>query len=288
MWVSVITAIVAVGSLIGTAVSISETSDNAANDRQLQQRGQASDRYLKAVEQLAAPTPDLRLGGIYALDQLYNDSPLDTAQIVSVLLAYIRNHAPVATCPRVPERTAMVVPLQAPDYGYEPPADIQAAIRVIGRRPVPAARALDLSRLCLRQLNMTGLYFIQANFRASYAVDASLDDTDLTASTFLYSDFERSFFHSAILDNSSLSTSKFAGSDFEQVSFKYSNISDSDMSGITIADSDFSGSSVVQSNVLGSSFAYLRALPTRFEATRAGASIRQALDNSAIHDAVRH
>ena len=47
------------------------------------QEGQITDRYTKAIEELGAegtdgPRLEVRLGGIYALDRIANDSPLRT------------------------------------------------------------------------------------------------------------------------------------------------------------------------------------------------------------------
>jgi hypothetical protein len=41
------------------------------------QEGQITDRYTKAVEQLGSPSPEVRLGAIYALERLADDSDRD-------------------------------------------------------------------------------------------------------------------------------------------------------------------------------------------------------------------
>ena len=41
----------------------------------LTQEGQITDRYTKAIEQLGSDKPDVRLGGIYALERIAKDSP---------------------------------------------------------------------------------------------------------------------------------------------------------------------------------------------------------------------
>jgi hypothetical protein len=67
--------------------------------RQLQvtREGQITDRYSKAVDQLGEASEDkvdVRLGGIYALERIANDSPKDQAQVAEVLSAFVRGHAP--------------------------------------------------------------------------------------------------------------------------------------------------------------------------------------------------
>lgn len=263
MWVSVITAIVAVGSLIGTAISIRETSDNAANDRRLQQRGQASDRYLKAVEQLAAPTPDLRLGGIYALDQLYNDSPLDAEQIVAVLLSYVRNRAPVANCPRRSLPTDPK-PLINPDDTYDPPADIQASLRVIGRKPIPASEALDMSDLCLRGMDLSRLSLSSADFSNSYASGANFYASNLAHSRFVDANISNSNFSSADLHASVIENAEVSYSEFFFAQMRFARIENSVMHAARFQRADLRDASIRFCEIGGSNFANLRELPAGF------------------------
>jgi hypothetical protein len=60
---------------------------------ELTERGQVTDRYARAVEQLASKSIEIRLGGIYALERIARDSPSDQQTIVDVLCAYVRNYS---------------------------------------------------------------------------------------------------------------------------------------------------------------------------------------------------
>jgi membrane protein implicated in regulation of membrane protease activity len=66
----------------------------ASRTYRLTQQGQITDRYIKAIEQLGSDKLDVRLGGIYALERIANDSPSDRATITEVLTAFVRGHAP--------------------------------------------------------------------------------------------------------------------------------------------------------------------------------------------------
>jgi hypothetical protein len=63
--------------------------------RQLQvsPQGQVTDRFTRAIEQLGKNSPELRVGGIYALERIARDSATDRLTIVEVLTAFIRLHA---------------------------------------------------------------------------------------------------------------------------------------------------------------------------------------------------
>ena len=61
----------------------------------LNRAGQLTDRFTKAIEQLGNEKAlDVRLGGIYALERIARDSKEDHPQVIEVLTAYAREHAP--------------------------------------------------------------------------------------------------------------------------------------------------------------------------------------------------
>lgn len=84
-----VTGLVVVGGVIFTGASLVYTSKTLKTTQQ----GQVTDRYTKAIEQLGDSKPEVRLGGIYALQRLMVDSPRDRQTILEVLAAYVRTHA---------------------------------------------------------------------------------------------------------------------------------------------------------------------------------------------------
>jgi hypothetical protein len=60
----------------------------------LTQQGQITERYTRAIEQLASDKLDVRLGGIYALERIANDSPRDRVTVAEMVAAFIRSKAP--------------------------------------------------------------------------------------------------------------------------------------------------------------------------------------------------
>ena len=88
---------------------------------------------------------DTRVGCIYALQRIMQDSSRDQSAIIAVLCAYVRDHAPIGTTdPRS----------STPSH---PGTDVQAALTVIGSRPLadehPAAIDLDHTQLAGAVLN---------------------------------------------------------------------------------------------------------------------------------------
>ena len=79
------TGLVAMLAAIGAAGGLAYT----ARTYRLSREGQITDRYSKAVEQLGSSTPDVRVGGLYALRRLMNESPQDYGAIVDVVEAFL-------------------------------------------------------------------------------------------------------------------------------------------------------------------------------------------------------
>ena len=58
----------------------------------LARQGQVAERFTRAVGQLGNATVGVRLGGIYALEQIAKQSAEDRLQVFEVLCAYVREH----------------------------------------------------------------------------------------------------------------------------------------------------------------------------------------------------
>jgi hypothetical protein len=119
----------------------------------LDRAGQITERFTRAIDQLGSDKRDVRIGGIYALERIARDSKDDHPQVVEVLTAFVREHAPW------PARSTSSASVGRSPEGSqdELSADVQAAMSVIARRDVSKDRpgtALDLMRTDLRGLSL--------------------------------------------------------------------------------------------------------------------------------------
>src|SRR6266508_1184660 len=162
---------------------------------QIAQQGQVTERFTRAVDQLGNAELDIRLGGIYALERIANDSPADRAAIAEILTAFIRGHAPWP--PRLPDQPATDVPINKLPELQSRAADVQVALTVLGRRqalPEPIGhldlRGTDLRRanLVLARLpgvfldgaNLQGATLRHAHLQGAYLCNAHLQGADLS------------------------------------------------------------------------------------------------------------
>jgi hypothetical protein len=130
----------------------------ATRTYRLTQQGQITDRYTKAIEQLGSDKLDVRLGGIFALERIADDSTRDRVTVTEVLTAFVRSHAPWP--PSQPGQYVENAPIKdIPLLGLRAP-DVHAALTVLGRRQPPDASdpiaLIILSHSDLRRADLFG------------------------------------------------------------------------------------------------------------------------------------
>jgi hypothetical protein len=90
----------------------------------LNREGQITERFTRAVEQLADEKLDIRLGGIYALERIARDSETHYEPVIEVLAAFLRERArwvpgePAAETPG--PRLEFQAVAETPDLRVEP------------------------------------------------------------------------------------------------------------------------------------------------------------------------
>lgn len=163
---------------------------------QIQYQGQLTERFTKAIEQLGTrheqggPAIEIRLGGIYALEKLAEDSLDYHVQIFEILTAYVRENAPWP--PAAPASGAATSQETKPTMRK----DIQAILTVIGRRRWARFEKLklnlsstDLRNAKLYKANLEHAWLEKTNLRGANLWEANLTDAvlykaDLTGAEF--------------------------------------------------------------------------------------------------------
>lgn len=168
---SIVTTSTATLALLFTALSLQATHEQI----DVNEQGMITDRYTKAIEQLGKPelgATEVRLGGIYALERIAQDSDRDFETVTSVLSAFVRNHAPRGSGSACP-----------PD-AHNRPSDVEAAITVLARMraPIPSSGNADLHSTCLRGMRMPGADFLGVNLAGADLSDAKLQSAYLNNS----------------------------------------------------------------------------------------------------------
>jgi uncharacterized protein YjbI with pentapeptide repeats len=219
------------GAVVG-ALNLRETQcQNRAIQEQnralldLQHRGQVTERFTRAIEQLGRQGPeqlDVRLGAVYALEQIAQDSDELHWPIMEVLTAYLREHAPVASDLPVPNQPALDATVASTPMGSdaptkEAPADHQAIATVIGRRRWlldPPGQGLDLHQTYLVGYGWEGVHLEGADLRGAdlgraklhqaHLEGANLRAAHLEGADLRDAHLERAILHQAHLEGANL------------------------------------------------------------------------------------
>lgn len=192
--------------LVGAYLTWRQTQiSRAANHEELRltREGQLTDRFTHAVEQLGNGDVAVRVGGIYALGRIAEESITDRAAIEDILAAYARKHAPWPSDPNSPYPADYPLD-QLPHLSVRAP-DIQAIMTVLGRRtpsrPHPAAWiTLDLTRTDLRRAALMGASLQRARLRGASLAKAWLFKADLRGVDLREADLQDAALREAIAD----------------------------------------------------------------------------------------
>jgi hypothetical protein len=151
---------------------------------QINREGQITERFNKAIDHLGDPGNDkldVRLGGIYALERIANNSKDDRATIAEILTAYVRGHA-AWTSPAEDANPSDAAWVELAELRVRAP-DIQAAMTVLGRRALPPGRThqplllarTDLRRADLAYANLKGTSLAGAHLERAFLGGAHLE-----------------------------------------------------------------------------------------------------------------
>jgi uncharacterized protein YjbI with pentapeptide repeats len=185
-----------------------------------------SNQVSKGFEQFGSDKLVIRLGGIYALEGVMNTSEQYRVAVLEALCAFVRNST------------------SGGKRGFQPTADIQAILTVIGRRK-PGLGNPDLSFADIRRADLRRADLRQANLHAAYLVGADLSNADLR---------EADLRSAALLDYNEISSARtdgLQGADLRGADLRGTDLSFFDLSGGNLRGADFRGSYLSGTNLSG-------------------------------------
>lgn len=210
---------------------------------QISEQGQITGRYTAAITDLGSSSVDVRLGGIYALQRIMQDSSRDQPAIVAVLCAFVRDQAALP-------------PSSAPQEGHtgRPTTDVQAAITVVTSRDTAddgAATVVDfsdadLSGANLAGANLAGADLSGADLSGADLVGAKVADANLAVAKVVGADLTSADLARADLSHANLSGADLgthepfweAGADLSYAELTGANLSGADLTLANLRDAD--------------------------------------------------
>jgi uncharacterized protein YjbI with pentapeptide repeats len=239
-----------------TETLFQHTREKDREQADLTREGQVTDRYVEAIKLLSSSDTIQQLGGIYSLERIMRDSHKDHATVVAVLTAFIRESAPL---PPPDSDTATT----DPDVKHPgPPASVQAALTVLGRRPMRDEDfVLDLAKCDLRSADLREANLAFARLSETRLDQADLSDSDLRQAVMFDSNLdganiERADARSACFGNSMngvfakgarlegafLADTQLRGARLERVKADHAELHHADLTHADLTEASFQGS----------------------------------------------
>ncbi|MGB7413904.1 MAG: pentapeptide repeat-containing protein [Thermosynechococcaceae cyanobacterium] len=216
---------------------------------QITENQEVTARFSKAVELLGDDRLEVRLGGIYLLERVAKDSPVDHWIVMEVLTSYIRDKSVGRN-----SRSSL-------------PTDIQAALTVIGRREtqndLPGGQ-LDLSETNLSQALLMNANLGNVNLKAANLTKANLEGSDLEGANLAQAILRQANLSSAHLNRANGSGANFSQANLFSANLEATNLLQADLSEATLSKAILISAMLVEANLSQASLA---------EATLSGANL---------------
>lgn len=223
------------GVAIGISLYYAWQRNNIAQD------GQITERFTRAVDQLGNRKIEIRLGGIYALERIANESKKDQWAIMEILTAYVRKNASFEVV--------------GTDKLKHTPIDIQAVLTVLGKRKYSfndgENKCLNLRNTYLQDVDLFGADFSGADFSSAYLPLTHLEETDFSGADLTMANleeanldeghFEMACFFGAYLSGANLSRTHLKKADFFSADLCGVDLSDADLFEANLSEADLSG-----------------------------------------------
>ena len=181
----------------------------ARENLRVAEEGKLTERFSKAVELLGSDKLDVRLGGIYALERIAQDSLKDHWTVMEVLTAFVREQSRKEYRDYIPSLRESSSSIDVIEDDLTLRADIQAALTVIGRREWSKVERPH-QELNLMQAFLGKVFLFDANLR-----NANLFKTNLQQSTLFKTDLRKAILADAILIGADLNYAKLNGTNLQ-------------------------------------------------------------------------
>ncbi|XVV05712.1 pentapeptide repeat-containing protein [Actinosynnema sp. CA-248983] len=245
---ALVSALAAVGALVFTALALQATRDQIV----IAERGQVTDRYSKAVEQLAHGRSEVRLGAVHALEQIARDSASHRVPVVSVLTSFIRAERHIA-----PGGGPACDVEEFYDVGSAR-HDVHTALTAVAR--LDAGDDVDLSLSCLDSALLVGAKLRCANLDGTFLRHASLIGADLRQASLagVRLDAVEALGPQgvgAVLRGASLAGARLSGASLRNAVLERVDLSGADLTGAVLAGADLDGANLAGAYVRDADFA---------------------------------
>jgi uncharacterized protein YjbI with pentapeptide repeats len=218
----------------------------------INERGQITERLTRAVDQLASRNPEVRLAGIFALEQIARDSDRDREAIVEILTGYVRTKSSWPPQSKSPWPAARSGRYRNQTPTTEVPAlevraaDVQIVMTVLTRGPWAGDRdrPFQLANVDLRYARLPGAnlqvsVLNQANLQGArlggaYLQRAHLDQANLQRANLDGAHLQDAYLSAAQLQEAHLDQAELQGAHLEQADLQGAHLEQAQLQGAVL------------------------------------------------------
>jgi uncharacterized protein YjbI with pentapeptide repeats len=197
-----------------------------------------TERFTRSIEQLGNREETIRIGGIYALERIANDSPRDGWTIMEVLSSFVRGKQNTKG-----QDLSQLSVIRT---------DAQAALTAIARRKIDLEndqQYLDLSCTNLREANLVGAKLDRAKLNNSSLIQADLHEANLNGANLSYANLHGANLSHAKLDCANLIQANLSNTNLSAANLDRVNLNKADLSDAILDRSILTNASLGNTNL---------------------------------------
>jgi uncharacterized protein YjbI with pentapeptide repeats len=204
-----------------------------------------TERFTRSIEQLGNKEETIRIGGIYALERIANDSPRDGWTIMEVLSSFVRGKQSI----------------KGQDIDELPTirTDSQAALTVINRRQTDLesdSQYLDLSFSNLAEANLVGANLDRVKLNNSVLIKADLREASLNLANLSHANLNSANLTKVELDRANLiqadlSNTNLSSANLNEANLNKANLNDAILDGAILTNASLGNTNLTGAILIG-------------------------------------
>jgi hypothetical protein len=207
---------------------------NAQKELDITHRGQITERFTRAIDQLGNEKPEVRIGGIYALESIAKESKEHYWPIIEILASYLQTRAKSSLVDAEISKSSWEEDDEDRRHQHPFP-DAQAALYVLARRDhnldPTDGRFINLSSTDLRNADLRGANLRGARLRQVKLNGAILRDVAFEEAVLSGASLEKAKLERATFTKANLRKAQLRKADLEEADFTEANLRSADLSG---------------------------------------------------------
>ena len=235
------------------------------NQNKIAERGQVIERFTRAVEQLGHGKQEVRIGGLYALGRIAEESPEERRQVIEILAGFVRSKAAIEY--KEGEKDEEYNPIPVPSKLRSEKIDVETAVKILAdivknderwvknEEEVNQTYLVDLSKTDLRDLFLERKNLRCFDFQKTLLSDTAnpieLQGARLMEAFLVNADLTGANLTDANLTDANLIQANLAGAKLNDTYLVVATLISADLRNANLTSADLSGANLTSADLMG-------------------------------------